>query len=42
MDDVRGMYVIEGGLNKKGTKRKNDVLVWITPSGIYRTTLVMG
>ena len=24
MDDVRGMYVIEGGLNKKRTKRRND------------------
>ena len=42
MDDVRGMYVIEGGLNKKGDRRKNDVLVWITPDGIYRTTLAVG
>jgi hypothetical protein len=41
MDDVRGMYVIEGGLNKKG-KRKNDALVWITPDGLYRTTLATG
>ena len=41
MDDVRGMYVIEGGLNKKG-KRKNDALVWITPAGVYRTTLTTG
>ena len=42
MDDVRGMYVIEGGLNKKGTRRKNDTLVWITPEGIYRATLPAG
>ncbi len=42
MDDVRGMYVIEGGLNNKKTKRKNDQLVWITPDGIYRTTLAVG
>jgi len=42
MADVRGMYVIEGGLNKKKTKRKNDQLVWITPDGIYRTTLAVG
>ncbi|MEA2026910.1 MAG: hypothetical protein U9O18_09475, partial [Chloroflexota bacterium] len=41
MDDVRGMYVIEGGLTKKG-KRKNDTLVWITPDGIYRTVLALG
>ena len=41
MDDVRGMYVIEGGVNKKG-KRKNDSLVWVTPDGIYRTTLAAG
>ncbi len=42
MEDVRGMYVIEGGLNKKQTKRKNDQLVWITPEGIYKTTLAVG
>jgi hypothetical protein len=42
MTDVRGMYVIEGGLNKKGTRRKNDELVWVTPTGIYRTTLALG
>ena len=41
MDDVRGMYVIEGGLNKKG-KRKNDALIWITPDGLYRATLAAG
>jgi hypothetical protein len=41
MNDVRGMYVIEGGLNKKG-KRKNDALVWITPDGIYRANLAAG
>jgi hypothetical protein len=42
MDDVRGMYVIAGGLNKKGTKRKPDQIVWVTPDGIYRTTLAVG
>jgi len=42
MEDVRGMYVIEGGLNNKKTKRRNDQLVWITPDGIYRTTLTVG
>lgn len=39
MDDVRGMYVIEGGLNSKKNRRKPDQLVWITPEGMYRTTL---
>lgn len=38
MADVRGMFVVEGGLNKKG-KRKNDDLIWVTPEGIYRATL---
>lgn len=38
MDDIRGMFVIEGGVNKKG-KRKNDDLVWVTPHGIYRARL---
>jgi hypothetical protein len=42
MDDVRGMYVVPGGLNKKGTKRKADQVVWVTPEGIYRTTLTIG
>ena len=42
MADIRGMYVIEGGLNKKRTKRKNDQLVWVTPDGIYKTTLNAG
>jgi hypothetical protein len=42
MEDVRGMYVIDGGRNAKGTKRKNDSLVWVTPDGIYRTTLAAG
>ncbi len=41
MDDVRGMYVIEGGTTKKG-KRKNDTLVWITPEAMYQTTLAVG
>ncbi len=42
MEDIRGMYVIEGGLNPKGTKRRNDQLVWVTPDGIYKTTLAVG
>ncbi|MEX1296796.1 MAG: hypothetical protein AB1Z67_11555, partial [Candidatus Limnocylindrales bacterium] len=42
MEDMRGMYVIEGGLNKKGTKRKNDQLVWVTPDGIFKATLPVG
>jgi hypothetical protein len=42
MDDIRGMYVIEGGLNKKGTTRKNDTLVWVTPKGVYQATLPAG
>ena len=42
MADIRGMYVIEGGLNNKRTKRKNDQLVWVTPDGIYKTTLNAG
>ena len=41
MEDVRGMYVIEGGTTKKG-KRKNDTLVWITPEAMYRATLALG
>ncbi len=42
MADIRGMYVIEGGLNKKGNKRRNDQLVWVTPDGIYRAMLNAG
>ncbi len=38
MADVRGMYVIEGGLNKRG-ERRNDTLVWVTPSGLYQARL---
>ena len=41
MDDVRGMYVIDGGMARKG-KRKDDTLVWVTPAGLYRTTLTLG
>ncbi len=41
MEDVRGMYVIEGGLTAKG-KRRADKLVWVTPSGVYQTTLIVG
>ena len=41
MDDVRGMYVIEGGVTKKN-KRKNDSLVWVTPEGIYQAVLAVG
>lgn len=39
MDDIRGMYVIEGRLNKKGNKRGVDTLVWITPRGIFSAKL---
>lgn len=35
MADVRDMYVVEGSIYKKGFRRKNDTLVWITPEGIY-------
>ncbi len=42
MDDIRGMYVIEGRLNKKGTKRGMDTLVWITPDGLYSAKLELG
>jgi hypothetical protein len=42
MDDIRGMYVIPGTLNKKGNKRGVDTLVWITPKGIFSTKLEMG
>ncbi len=38
LDDVRGMYVVEGGVSKKG-KRKADTLVWITPDAIHRAKL---
>ena len=38
MADVRGMYVIEGGLNKRG-ERRNDTLVWVTPSGLHQARL---
>ena len=42
MDDIRGMFVIEGGLNNRKTKRRTDTLVWITPAGIYKTSLPVG
>jgi hypothetical protein len=38
LDDVRGMYVIEGGLNRRGV-RKSDTLVWATPGAIYEASL---
>ncbi len=38
IDDIRGMYVIEGGLTTEG-QRKDDTLVWITPAAIYRASL---
>ena len=41
MDDVRGMYVIEGGTNKNG-RRRDDTLVWVTPKGVYRALLPTG
>lgn len=40
MNDVGGMYVIEGGTTKKG-KRKDDSLVWVTPEALYQATLVV-
>jgi len=42
MDDIRGMYVVEGGLTKKGDRRRNDKLIWITPTGIYQANLPVG
>jgi hypothetical protein len=42
MDDIRGMYIVEGGLTKKGDKRRNDKLIWITPTGIYQANLPVG
>lgn len=38
LDDVRGMYVVEGGLNRKGVRR-SDTLVWITPQAMYEASL---
>jgi hypothetical protein len=32
------MYVIEGGLNRKGV-RKSDTLVWATPGAMYEASL---
>jgi hypothetical protein len=36
MDDVRGMYVTQGG---SAQNPKTPVVVWATPNGIYRSTL---
>lgn len=41
MQDIRGMYVIEGKLNKKRNKRAEDSLVWITPEGLFSTKLAL-
>jgi hypothetical protein len=38
LDDVRGMYVVEGGLNRKGVRR-SDTLVWVTPRAMYEASL---
>jgi hypothetical protein len=38
LEEVRGMYVIEGGLNRRGV-RKSDTLVWATPGAIYEASL---
>ncbi len=38
LDDVRGMYVVEGGLNRRGVRR-SDTLVWVTPQAMYEANL---
>jgi streptogramin lyase len=38
LEDVRGMYVVEGGLNRKGVRRR-DTLVWVTPQAMYEASL---
>jgi hypothetical protein len=37
MDDVRGMYVTQSGTAQEP---KAPVVIWATPQGIYRSTLV--
>ncbi len=39
MDDIRGMYVIDGVYKSNKGKRKADTLVWVTPSGVYQAAL---
>jgi hypothetical protein len=41
MDDIGGMFVIEGGTNEKVTQRRDDTIVWVTPEGVYRAVLTM-
>jgi hypothetical protein len=41
MDDIRGMFVIEGGTNEKVAQRRDDTIVWVTPEGVYRAVLTM-
>ena len=36
MDDVRGMYVTQGGSAQSPKKAQ---VIWATPKGIYRSTL---
>ena len=36
MEDVRGMYVTQGG---SAQKPRTPVVTWATPNGIYRSTL---
>jgi len=38
LDDVRGMYVVEGRLNRRGVRR-SDTLVWVTPEAMYEASL---
>jgi hypothetical protein len=39
MHDVRGMYVIPGKFTKK--QRQADTLVWLTPEGLFSSTLTL-
>ena len=39
MDDVRGMYVVAGKKTKK-KKQAPDVLYWVSPEGVFQSTLV--
>ncbi len=39
MHDVRGMYVIPGKVTKK--QRQADTLVWLTPEGLFSSTLTL-
>jgi hypothetical protein len=39
LEDLRGMYVVDGATNRKRTKRKADTLYWVTPRGLYSAEL---